>query len=195
MRFLSRTAGVAVAAGVMTAMIWASTAPITVHGSNDAVLRLAWSARPQRVEECRERSEQELAELPQHMRQRVVCEGGSAQYRLTVRHDGAVVSEQVLHGGGLRRDRRLYVFHEVRLRAGDATIEVTFDRLGGDTPSVTTDDRDVPGRAAGHSEPRGETVPAHLSLEERLHFDPREVVLVTYSTERRMLVAVQANGQ
>ena len=177
MKFLRRAPGVVVGAGVMSAIIWASTAPITVHDSNDAVLRLAWSARPERVEECRERSEEELAKLPQHMRQRVVCEGGSAQYRLAVRRDGAVVSEQVLHGGGLRQDRRLYVFHEVRLAAGDATIEVRFDRLGGDTPNARTTQR-------------GETVPAHLSLEQRLHFDPREVVLVTYSPERRALVAV-----
>jgi hypothetical protein len=163
----------------MGVMIWASNAPIAVHDSNDAVLRLAWSARPERVEECHQRSEEELARLPQHMRQRLVCEGVSAQYRLTVWHDGAVVSEQRLHGGGWRQDRRLYVFDEVRLRAGDTTIEVRFDRVGGDAPQ------------SGARENRGETVPAHLSLEERFHLRAREVLLVTYSAERRTLVAVQ----
>lgn len=192
-KFLRRLPGVAVAAGVIATIVWASTPPITVHESNDAVLRLAWSARPERVEECRERSEEELAKLPQHMQQRVICEGGSAQYRLTVRRDGTVVSEQVLRGGGLRQDRRLYVFHEIPLRSGEATIDVRFDRLEPDAPGAgTKEDRDVHGGGAG---PRGETVPAHLALEQRLHFDPREVVLVTYSPERRVLVAVEAPGQ
>jgi hypothetical protein len=164
-------------------MIWASTAPFTVHDSNAAVMRLAWSARPERVEECRQRSNEELAKLPQHMRQRIVCDGVSAQYRLTVLYDGVAVSDLLLHGGGLRQDRRLYVFHEVQLRPGDARIEVRFDRQGGETPATVS------------AESRGETVPPHLLLEQRLRIRPREVVLVTYSPERRALLAVQNSAR
>jgi hypothetical protein len=176
---LTRALGLVVTLALMGALVWASSAPITAHGSHDAVLRVAWSARPERIEKCRERTEEELAKLPQHMRQRLLCEGVSAQYRLTVLYNGTLVSEQLLHGGGLRQDRRLYVFNEVRLTAGDALLEVRFDLQGDQTP------------AAEKSKTRGETVPPHLSLEQRVRVRPREVILVTYSPERRALVAVQ----
>jgi hypothetical protein len=90
MTVLNRVAAAAVGTVAMALLAWASTAPVTVHDSRDAVLRLAWSARPERVEQCRQQSEEELARLPRHMRQPVVCEGVAAQYRLTVRREGTV---------------------------------------------------------------------------------------------------------
>jgi hypothetical protein len=119
---LDRIIGAAAALAAMAAIVWASNAPMTIHGSNQGLLRLAWSALPERVEVCREQSAEELARLPAHMRQPLVCEGTSARYRLTVRHEGRLIADRILHGGGVRQDRRLYVFHELPLEPGQTTI-------------------------------------------------------------------------
>jgi hypothetical protein len=170
---LDRTAGAALAVACLAALAWASHAPFAAHRSDEAVLRLAWSALPERIEECRERTPQELAQLPQHMRQPVVCEGTTATYHLQVRLDGAPVVDRVVQGGGLRHDRRLYVLEEIPVRAGEVAVEVRFERV----EAVRAD-------AAASAAPitrRGEHVPPMLRLERRLRFSPRDVVLVTYS--------------
>jgi hypothetical protein len=201
MTLTARAAGAGLGLAVLAAVIWGANAPMTVHGSDQAILRLAWSVRPERLESCRQQSEDELARLPTHMRQPVVCEGRSAQYRLTVRHEGRVVAEQVVHGGGLRQDRRIYVFHELPLPPGDGSIEVRFDRLDSDSPRVpppekdqdhdkTGDKDDRQGRAANRRA-GGETVPAHMVFAQRLRVEPREVILVTYAPEQRALVGIQ----
>jgi hypothetical protein len=186
-----RAAALAVTAVVMAALAWASVAPVPVHASPDAVLRVAWSARPERVERCRERSAEELAALPAHMRQPVACEGAAAEYRLTVTRNGLGFVDRVVRGGGLRHDRRLYVLEEIPMPPGDAAIEVRFDRLGSEAASGPADgaERD-PAHQAG-AVPHGETVPPQLALSERLSVREREVVLVTYSAERRSLVVVR----
>jgi hypothetical protein len=184
MTLLSRVAAIALGAGAMIAVVSASMASITVHGSNEAVLRLAWSARPERIEQCRQQSEEELARLPPHMRQPVVCEGVAAAYRLTVRREGALVAQRVVRGGGLRHDRRLYVFHEVVMPSGEGAIDIRFDRLDAVTPS----------RLAGASVTSLSAVPPHLSFEQRVRFRPREAVLITYDPDRRTLVARQGSA-
>lgn len=181
MTVLYRAAGLALGLAATASIVRGSYVAMTLHGSDQAMLRLAWSARPERIERCRQLSEEELARLPAHMRQPVSCEGASAQYRLTVRDEGRLVVERVVRGGGLRQDRRLYVFQELPLPPGDRRIEVRFDRLdSGDSESV-------------NHQPGGETVPAHLALDQRVRVGPREVILVTYFPERQALVAIQAD--
>jgi hypothetical protein len=200
MTAMARALGVALAAATMLGLAWASTVPLTVNPSGDAVLRVAWSARPERVEECRSQSGEELARLPAHMRQAVICEGVAASYRLEVRHQGRLLAEQIVRGGGWRRDRRLYVFREFALPPGDARVEVRFDRI--DAPAATPRDEAVEETApaaaaartsaahphdASRSRPRVEAVPAQLGLDRRLTLAPREVMLVTYDPASRRL--------
>jgi hypothetical protein len=181
----SRIAGVSLVAAAMLGLVWASNAPMTTHASADGILRLAWSAQPERIETCREASEEELANVPAHMRQPRVCEGTTATYRLEVRHNGDLIAEQVLRGGGLRRDRRLYVYRELPVPAGDADIAVRLDR-------IESPDSHAEGQAASSGAATA-TVPAQLSLTQRVRFAPRQVVLVTYDADRRALTAVQAD--
>ena len=171
--------GVALAAAMLAGMVWASNASITVHTSADAMLRLAWSVLPERVEVCREPDANEQARLPQHMRQRLVCEGDAASYRLTVRADGRTLADQIVRAGGMRRDRRLYVFHEAPLPVGERAIDLRFDRIDrAGTPSPL-----LP------SGPGVSTVPPHLAFVQRVTVRSREVVIITYDPERRALVA------
>jgi hypothetical protein len=184
-----RIAGIALVIALMAGLVWASNAPMTTNRAPEARLRLAWSARPERIEKCRQQSEEELARLPAHMRQPVACEGTTAEYRLQVRIEGALVADRVVHGGGLRRDRRLYVLEEVVLPATEATVDVRFDRVDPVEPGVSAIERDH--ERAEPTPVQREEVPAHLSLARRIHLSPREVMLVTYDSDRRELVTLQ----
>jgi hypothetical protein len=180
----------------MAALAWASTAPVVVRRAPDAVLRLAWSARPERIERCRPQTAEALARLPPHMRQPLICEGAAARYRLTVRHGGRVLVDQEVTGGGLRQDRRLYVHRELPVRTGTARVEVRLDRIDESSPPADTGDTTrAAAVASGPRSPQAATVPAHLVFEEDLVFRPHEVVLVTFDPERAALVAVQPRAR
>jgi hypothetical protein len=179
-----RLSGIASAAAVLAGLVWASHAPMTAHASANAVLRLAWSALPERIETCRERSDEELEHLPQHMRQRVECEGAAAHYRLTVQVGGRLIASQIVHAGGLRQDRRIYVFREFAVPAGDESVAVHFERV--ETPDThhtqATDNRQLT-----------EAVPPRLAFVDRVRFQPRAVILVTYDPERRELTTSEGS--
>lgn len=175
-----------VAALLSTAGLWwASTVPMP-QASTDAVLRLAWSARPERVEDCRLQSEEALATLPPHMRQALICEGTTATYHLQVHRNSTVIDERIVRGGGMRQDRPLYVFRELRLPAGEADISVRMVRM--DTASAPDGLASAESRTPSRAELQA--VPALLTFERRLRFQPRQVILVTYDPDRRALVEV-----
>lgn len=198
MSILHRAAGGGLALAATAAVVWASSAPIALHDAEQAMLRVAWSARPERIERCRQQSEEELARLPAHMRLPVVCEGASAQYRLTVRYQGRIVADETVRGGGLRQDRRISVFHELPIDPGDADIEVRFDRVDPDAAAAppgtqaSGDADDRRGRGQRMANPPGGTVPPHLVFARRLRVRAREVILVTYAAQERALVGLQA---
>jgi hypothetical protein len=182
---LHHAIGLAVAVAATIGIAWASNVRLTPHGRGEATLRLAWSARAERVEECRQQSEEELARLPVHMRQPLVCEGVSARYALEVRRNEVVIVSQEIQGGGLRHDRPLYVFHDLPQPAGDAAITVRFARVDtGTTAAAFSNSPDREGRLASD-------VPRSLLLDRRLNFRRGRVILVTYDPGRRELVAVE----
>jgi hypothetical protein len=214
--------GLATIVTVGSALVLAlvSGAPYRVSDLPDARLRVAFSARPERIESCRTLSADELANVPQHMRQAVVCEGKAASYRLEVRRDDSLVATALLHGGGLRHDRRLYVLRELHVPSGPSTIDVRLVRT--DTvaakPAGESRDSDDHARderaehdsldARKHDDDGGaraavsrdlderrrrvaDEVPASLALREVVSLRPREVLLVTYDQVSRRLRTVR----
>lgn len=180
-RWIRALPGAAVALVGLAAVLWASHAPVRIHDSNDALLRLAWSARPERAETCRQLSDDELAKVPPHMRQPVVCVGAAARYRLTVTLDRRLVADEVVHAGGLRQDRWLYVFKELRVPASAADVEIRFER-------VTEGTSPAPGQqSASASNAGGEAIPPALIAAGRLGFIPGTVTLATYDLRTRQL--------
>ncbi len=211
MRALPPVMGLVVALAGSLAIREASVLPMQLIPSDEAVLRLAWTARPERVEDCRPQSEEALSKLPAHMRQSVVCEGTTAIYRLEVRLNGGLIAEQVVRGGGFRHDRPLYVSREIQLPPGEAALRVTFARTDAprspaasenergeagsmesqrQSPGMDPERRRREGEERRHS--REEAVPAVLSLERQLRFASRQVILVTYDPQRRELIAVES---
>jgi hypothetical protein len=199
-----RIAGVAVGILLALLIVVASHVPMGVHTSPTAVLRLAWTARPERVEVCRQVSEEELARVQQHMRQTVICEGRAASYRLDVRRGDSLIFSALVRGGGLRRDRQLYVFREISLPSGPSTVDVRLSRIDTLISAVEPDTMraghgaavdDVGGRPRREIEERqrrmGDEVPPELALRESVTLAPREVLLVTYDRDARSLVTVR----
>lgn len=209
MKIALRAAGVIIAFGLLLAMAWGSTAPLRVTTSEDAIVRLSLGARPQRIETCRTQSDEELEKLAPQMRQRVICEGVTARYRLSVRRNGDVIHEQVVRGGGLRQDRRLYVSRDLRVPAGPAVFTVELVRI--DTGSGKAEEHEEEEKEEAEEEEeheramspdrqrreeeerrrrREEDVPPELRVEVEASLEPREVLLVTYDPVRRRLVTV-----
>lgn len=206
---------------VLLAVAWGSVSPLRVASGAYATLRISLGARPERIEICREQSNEELAKLAPQMRQSVICEGTTARYRLQVRRNGELLHSQEVRGGGLRHDRQLYVSRDLRVPVGSAAFAVHLVRIDTvvnderhDERSQERDDDNGDRRAAGDdvSLPGGamparatreaderrrrreESVPADLRLELDATLQPREVLLVTYDPERHRLTTVRASS-
>jgi hypothetical protein len=185
MKRASFVAGASFATLVAVGTVWLSHVPVISSPGDTAVLRVAFRARPERIETCVEQSPEALAQLPPHMRQARICEGTTASYRLEIWRDGALVAEHRVHGGGLRQDRPLYVFHEVSMPAGAARVTVRFAR---EREGEDEDDRESDQTA--EREDLRQAVPRELTLERELTFNPRAVVVVSYDPDRRELVTL-----
>ena len=206
MNVITRVAGVMLAGATLFGLAWASTASMPVFSSHDAIVRLSLGARPERVETCRTQTNEELDKVLPQMRQQVVCEGTTARYRMEVRRDAVLLLSQVVRGGGLRHDRQLYVFRELVVPSGPSSIDVRFVRL--DTVQAGAEEKDgrhenserkdediAPDRAQREVEERRrrleEAMPPELHLRIDVTLAPRQVLLITYDSEERRLVAVQ----
>jgi hypothetical protein len=157
----------------MVAFSIVATAELTRYdyraGTEEAAVRLAWQTSVPRVVECRRPTEAELENLPIHMRQEEICEGQTVAYRLTVEVDGRVVRQKPVRAEGVRADRPLQVFEELRVDPGPRRVRVVFERA--DTADV------------------GDTaLPDRVVFDRSLRVEPHEVVLITYDPGRRELV-------
>lgn len=190
----------AITALALVLLAYASAAPVPLHSTDFARLRLSWSARPERIEVCRTLSEQELEAVPEHMRQRVSCEGVFATYTLRVEVDGRRISDAVVRGAGLRHDRPLYLLRDYTVPPGRHRLRVTLSRREKtDDDAAAFTKAVVPevdtGRYAGRSEREANehsrraraAIPASLTLDTVVSLTPRRVALVTFNTERRSL--------
>lgn len=177
---IGRLFGILVAAAFLSGLTWLSHAPLALDDAGQATLRLAWRARPERIEQCVERDVESLAAVPSHMRQTVVCDGFNASYLLEVRVDGALVDRAHVEPGGFRRDRPLYVFREIAVAPGRSAVVVTFSRV---EEGESDSSRDV----------LREAVPRDLRWSSALTFAPGRVRVLTYDTARRELVEVAAD--
>ena len=97
--------------------------------SRAAALRLALRTERARIEVCRDRSAEELAALPAHMRQARDCRETAIDYRLVARLDGRVVVDREVAHHGVRRNRPLTadVLVEVEPGRHEVSIELAPD--------------------------------------------------------------------
>ena len=204
---LRRAAAALFALAVTAAIVALSRAPFTVAGDDQALLRVSWSGRPERIERCRELSDEELEKVPAHMRQRLQCEGRSARYAVTVLGDGRIFSTDTVTGGGLRGDRSIHMLREYPVAPGthEFVIEVArTDSAGGgaeeekdvereehqgvDAPAGDRPDRGVREREELRRQ-RQERLPPGLRIDTTVNLAPGAVLLISYDPIERRLVA------
>lgn len=128
-----RVMGAGLAAGLLWMIGAGSVAGWDGAASDAAVVRVSWSARPERIETCVRVSDEELARRPAHMRRQYECEGTTARYQLTVLSNDTTIYTQMVRGGGLRHDRELYVSRDIRIAPGSVRLSVRFVRLDSST--------------------------------------------------------------
>jgi hypothetical protein len=175
-RWVRRAAAVVVAVAVTAGIAALSRVPYTHGSGGHAVLRLAFRTPGEFVEACRRPSEEELARLPVHMRRDEICEGRLLPRRLVVRLDGAVVVDDTVQAPGARGDRPLSVFREIPLAPGRYALEVVWETIGA-PPAAAAAQRRV-------------ALPPRMAVETALHLEDRDVALITYDADRRILEAV-----
>ena len=185
---LRRTIGVVVALASLTAVAALSRVPYRTHDGERALLRLSWRMRGERIEQCRRATPAELANVPQHMRREVICEGARiAAYRLRVVVDGRSLANSIVAGSGVVGDRPIYLLRDFELRPGTHHVQLSFEK----EPNQGDDKSDEqPGNSRERDydrQARRGTVPSRLALDQRVDVQPGSVVLVTYDSERRQL--------
>jgi hypothetical protein len=162
-----RLAGGILALALAISVAALSRLPHDPTGNDDAMIRLSWRTPGELVNECRKVSQEELERQPLHMRREEICEGRIVPYHLRVILDGRVELDETVRAAGAREDRPLYVHRELRVSPGEHRIEVQWERDGG-------------GADEGRS---------GLSLQSTLELAAREVALITYDLDRRVLVS------
>jgi hypothetical protein len=172
-----RALGAITAAASLAFLAALSRVPYAAEPGADALLRLAWRARGERVEQCRRLTPAELARVPAHMRQEIQCTGRIVPYRLRVALDGREVINELVQAAGARHDRPLYVFRELRVPPGPHALAVRFARVR-TVPATARDDET--------------TTPPELRLDTAVLFLSRRAALVTYDEEQRRLTLIAA---
>jgi len=193
------TAGAATAAA-LSLLAYASAVPLAYHPQDAARLRLSWSARPERIEVCRQLSTEAQARRGEHMRQRVECVGGFATYALRVEVDDRAVDESVIHGAGLRHDRPLYLLRDYSVPPGQHRIRVTLTRqekvdtnpaAPAEAAALEADTGLYAGRSQREATERARreraAIPPSLVMDTTFEFRPRRVALVTFNAGLRIL--------
>jgi hypothetical protein len=124
-RFWAALARTVVAVALMTAIALLAQVPMGAEPTS-AALRLSLRA-PASIQECRERSAEELAALPAHRRAPTVCETVAVSYRLRVAVDDVLLFESRVQGTGLRRERPLVVYKDLPLLPGRHRLEAALE--------------------------------------------------------------------
>ena len=211
-RLIRVIAGMAVTVVALVALARGSALELPVSSPAEAMLRLSWTAHPERIDVCRDVPQAEQEQRPEHMRQRQICEGRVATYALRVEVDARLVGDAVVEGGGFRHDRPIFLLREFAVPSGTHRVQVTFVRRDSMPADVESEESEEPkesqpavadtgifaGRAEREVLERGRrtkaAIPPRLSLDTMLTFAPGRVILVSLDVDRRALTVMEGVG-
>lgn len=141
---------------------WGSRATYQARDNDTALLRLSWRMRGERIQQCRDRTQAELAALPVHMRTPQICESRPIPYRVILAIDEGPADTTVVLPAGAKHDRPVYVLRDSTMLPGRHRIRVVFER----TDSAAT----------------------ARFLDQSIRFQPGHIELITMSDDARALI-------
>jgi hypothetical protein len=110
-----------------------STSPrYHVTEPDEALVRVSFSHAAQRLQECRQRSDEELAKLPPNMRLREDCPRERAPTHFQLKVDGQVMVDRVITPSGLSKDGPATLYSRMRVPAGRHSLVARLN----DTPGA-----------------------------------------------------------
>lgn len=127
-RGIALAMGLALVASFLTLVAAASRLPHQPRGAGDAQLVVSLRQAGDMVERCRDRSPEELAALPAHMRNPRVCSRGRAPVRVRVAIDGEVMLLKAFPAAGLWSDGQSFAIQNLRIAPGTHHVQVAVAR-------------------------------------------------------------------
>ena len=97
-----------------------------------AIVSLTFSHAPERIEECRRLTQEELNELPPNMRKPDDCPRERHPLRIEMRIENAIVFSETLLPSGLWRDGKSNVYQRNKIDAGDHALFIGMNDSGSD---------------------------------------------------------------
>jgi hypothetical protein len=145
------------------------------------------------MEQCRRLTDEELAGVPAHMRERIQCEGHTARYQLSITIDGSLVADRLVSGGGAHGDRPISLLEDFRVTPGPRVLLIRIVRVdSAEALAPALDDSSTSDRerrmAETRERSRREALPPTVVLDTSLAIGEGQVVLVSYDPERRRLI-------
>lgn len=105
-----------------------SQIPVSFN-DNFGILRLSWRLTGQNIKICEERTEDQLSNIPAHMRTQQVCVQKPIDYQLLVSVEGENKINKIIKAGGLHGDRPIYVHEDMKLPNGNYKVQIHFEPL------------------------------------------------------------------
>jgi hypothetical protein len=97
---------------------FSTSPPYRVTAPDEALVRVSFSHAAQRLQACRQRTDEELAKLPPNMRLREDCPRERAQTHFQLEMDGQVIVDRVIAPSGLNRDGPATLYSRLPVTAG-----------------------------------------------------------------------------
>lgn len=97
---------------------FSTSPPYRITEPDEALVRVSFSHAAQRLQECRQRTDEELAKLPPNMRLREDCPRERAPTHFQLEIDGELRVDRVIAPSGLNRDGPATLYARLTVPAG-----------------------------------------------------------------------------
>lgn len=101
----------------------------TVFSDDSGILRLSWRLTGQNIKICEDRTQDQLNNIPAHMRTQQICIQKPIDYQLLVSINGESKINEIIKAGGLHGDRPIYVHRDIKLHSGNHQVQIHFEPL------------------------------------------------------------------
>ena len=111
---------------VFMLLVWYFSAapPYTQLEPDQAVITVAFAHAGERIEECRQLSQEELAKLPPNMRAPMDCPRERSPVTVQLLLDGKLLIEEVANAPGLYNDLGVDVYRTAKVPVGEHTLAI-----------------------------------------------------------------------